>query len=405
MIENFNGFQNFAGDVTRMNVVHLCLANHYSDGFGYQENLLTKYHKKMGLKVTIITSQWTFDNNGELVKTDKSDYENEDGIRIIRLPIKNGTSETRIKRYDNLISVLESVKPDIIFIHCPQFLNMLTIGNYLKYHPKTRAYVDNHSDYSNSATSWLSKNVQHRIVWHFCVNRVKKYIRKFYGVLPARVDFMKELYGLKDLECELLVMGADDELVFSAENDVNIDKLRNKHGISAGDFLIVTGGKIDAYKNQTILLMEAVKRLKKDEVKLIVFGSIDKNLQNKVNELTDENKVQYIGWINTNDSYSYFAAADLVVFPGRHSVFWEQVVAQGKPMVVKDWEGTHHIDIGGNVIYLKHDSTDEIEEVLRSLVEPDSKRYEDLKRCAESEKKKQFLYSIIAKKSIEMENT
>ena len=37
----------------------------------------------------------------------------------------------------------------------------------------------------------------------------------------------------------------------------------------------------------------------------------------------------------SKDSYDYFEASDLVVFPGCHSVMWEQVTGQGKPMLVK----------------------------------------------------------------------
>ena len=38
-------------------------------------------------------------------------------------------------------------------------------------------------------------------------------------------------------------------------------------------------------------------------------------------------------------------------------MFWEQVVAQGIPMVVKYWEGNLHIDFSkGNVEFLYNDS-------------------------------------------------
>jgi glycosyltransferase involved in cell wall biosynthesis len=392
-----------------MDIAHLCLANQFSDGYGYQENMLAKYHKKMGLNVTVLTSQWTFDNQGNIVMATKYDYINEDGVRVIRLPIKNGTSKTRLKLYDNLLGILDSIHPDIIFIHCPQFLNILTVGKYIKKHSSVRAYVDNHSDYSNSATSWVSKYVLHKIIWHFCIYMVKKRIIKFYGVLPARVDFMKELYGIDDSQCELLVMGADDEQVKKSNDEKRKEKKREEYNIESDDFLIVTGGKIDGYKAQTLLLMKAVHNIRSKNIKLLVFGSVSEPLKSSVEGLADGKKVQYIGWIDTNESYDYFAMADLVVFPGRHSVFWEQVVAQGKPMVVKDWKGTHHIDIGGNVIYLREDSETEIESVLRSLIDFDengiakeSVLYHDLKKNAESEGKSKFLYSSIARKSLEI---
>ena len=49
-------------------------------------------------------------------------------------------------------------------------------------------------------------------------------------------------------------------------------------------------------------------------------------------------------------------------------MFWEQVVAQGIPMVVKYWEGTTHIDLKGNVEFLYNDSEEGIEKVLKEII-------------------------------------
>lgn len=43
--------------------------------------------------------------------------------------------------------------------------------------------------------------------------KIEPYVKKFYGVLPARVDFLIDVYNLPKEKCELLVMGADDDLV------------------------------------------------------------------------------------------------------------------------------------------------------------------------------------------------
>ena len=110
-------------------------------------------------------------------------------------------------------------------------------------------------------------------------------------------------------------------------------------------------------------------------------------------------KVQYIGWIRSEESYRYFAASDLVVFPGRHSVFWEQVAAQGIPMLVKDWPGTHHIDLGGNVYFLKEDSAEEIQEEIEALIEH-PQTYQKMKSVAVEKGMQAFSYSHIARAAI-----
>ena len=109
--------------------------------------------------------------------------------------------------------------------------------------------------------------------------------------------------------------------------------------------------------------------------------------------------LQYIGWVESKDSYAYFAAADLVVFPGRHSVFWEQVAAQGIPMLVKSWDGTHHVDLGGNVRFLYEDSVAEIQGELERLLE-DPERLAQMKRVAVEKGMRTFSYNDISQRAI-----
>ena len=47
-----------------MKIVHLCLSAFFIDNYSYQENMLPKYHVKMGHKVTVIASIFSFNNEG-----------------------------------------------------------------------------------------------------------------------------------------------------------------------------------------------------------------------------------------------------------------------------------------------------------------------------------------------------
>ena len=191
-------------------------------------------------------------------------------------------------------------------------------------------------------------------------------------------------------------MGTDDEMVKKSQGIDVKRKIRRQWGIDEKDFLIMNGGKIDQWKKQTLLLMDAVNQISRKDVKLIVFGSVTDELRAEVEKRCSD-KVQYIGWLKSEESYEYFAASDLVVFPGRHSVFWEQVAGQGIPMVCKYWDGTTHVDLGGNVVFLHEDNTEEITNAIEKLLSPDE--YAKIKEAAEKAKTS-FLYSDIAKRSI-----
>lgn len=384
-----------------MRIVHLCLGSFFPDNYSYQENMLPKFHKQQGHYVEVIASLATFDENGKPTYMEHGGtYQNEYNIKVTRLEYRKPLEiYHRMKRYIGTYAALEAAKPEVLFIHGCQFMDMDIVVRYLKKHSDIRVYVDNHADFSNSATNWLSKNILHKIFWRHTAQMVEPYTTKFYGVLPARVEFLKNLYKLPPEKCELLVMGADDDLVEAAEKPEVRREIRSKYHIAEDDFLIMTGGKIDQFKTQTLLLMEAVQKIKNPKVKLIVFGSITTDLKEKVNALADGEKVQSIGWIQAKDSYQYFAAADLVAFPGRHSVFWEQVAAQGIPMLCKKWDGTTHVDVGGNVRFLEKDSADEIQEAIEELLNQPEK-YQQMKCVAVEQGKKTFLYSDIAKRCI-----
>lgn len=381
-------------------IVHVMLCGPVNDSWNYQDNMLTKYHKKMGYEVTMITSQWIWDECGKLKKTSKTRYVNADGVNVIRLPIlHNDDFGRKLKRYKGLYETIEFEKPNILFVHGISALDNTNIAKYCKKHPNVVMYVDSHTDFSNSATNILSRYILHGVIWRSVAQVLNPYTKKFYGVLPARVDFLTQIYHLPIDKCELLVMGADDDRVEEASQSQIRKNIREKYGIRDDEFLIMTGGKIDEWKTQTLLLMEAVKQINDNKIKLIVFGSIADKLKEKVEALVDGKKIQYIGWINAVDSYSYFSAADLVVFPGRHSVFWEQVVGQGIPMLCKYWEGTTHVDIGGNVDFLYEDSVDEIKCKIVGIVE-NTEHYNQMRAVAIQKGMEVFSYKLISERAI-----
>ena len=385
-----------------MKVVHLCLGSFYPDNYAYQENLLPKFHKEIGCEVEVIASTQGFDKFGKVCFLQNTGtYQNEYDIKVTRLPYK---SENRIwkklKRYKGTYTALESAVPDILFVHGGQFLDVDQVVKYLKKHPEVTVYVDNHADFYNSATNWVSRNILHKIIWRRAEQRIEPYTRKFYGVLPVRVDFLKEVYRLPPEKCELLVMGADDGLVEKARKDGSRKRVRDMYGICDDDFLVVTGGKIDARKIQTVYLMQAVHAIQRENVRLVVFGSVTQELEARIRELTDGVKVQYAGCLDSKESYAYFEAADLVVFPGHHSVMWEQAAGQGKPMLVKEWEGAQHVDVGGNVRFLKEAGADEIRREIERLADNPSE-YAKMKAVAENIGMKTFSYKEIARRAIE----
>lgn len=386
-----------------MKIIHICLCGPYNDGWSYQENCLSYYHKKLGYEVSIITTPYINKKEGLGISYFKEgQYIDENNIKVIRIKsTQRGASKIAsvFKKYPNLNKHLLSEKPDILFIHGCQFADLITISNYLKKNRNIEVFIDNHADYSNSVSGFFSKYVVHKLIIRYFVKKIQPYVKLFYGVMPARVDFINEMYGVPKSKIDLLLLGAEDEKVQIAEKEDLKESLRVKHGIKPDDFVIVTGGKIDKEKWQTILLMRAVKRIKNNHVKLLIFGSVADELKTEFESLCDNTNVQYIGWIDSQESYNYFAVADLCVFPGRHSVLWEQAVGSGVPGVFKYWNGTTHIDVGGNCKFLYNDTEDEILEIVESIIN-DKDKYSTMSKIAKNKGKDIFSYKKIAKYSL-----
>ena len=93
-------------------------------------------------------------------------------------------------------------------------------------------------------------------------------------------------------------------------------------------------------------------------------------------------------------------ASDLVVFPGLHSVMWEQAVALGVPCIFRDIEGFHHVDIGGNALFLKDVTKESLKEAIESLFS-NPEQYRRMLSVAKEKGMQYFSYKEISKRSIE----
>lgn len=376
-------------------IVHMCMTA-FTDGMAYQENLLTKYHAKLGYAVTVITSTWQYNTSGNLIEAEKQDYINQDNVHVIRLKLKGRNNITRkFRRFRSVYSTLCSERPDILFIHGCQYLDILEITKYIKEKNVKQVYVDNHADLMNSATTWLSKEILHKVIWRYCVKTLEPYIDMYYGVLPKRVLFLHEMYGISDAKCKLLRMGADDEYVKSAEN--NIDKTKKRYGVKEDKFIIVTGGKINSKKRQIILLQKAVQKLNCDSSELFIFGSLSDDIREEILSNCRSN-ITYVGWLSSKETHDLIAIADLAVYPSGHSTLWEQTAGQGIPMLLNYWGGVCDGEMKENVEYLYECTEDEIYNKLESII-IDKNKYIHMKNEA-GKCQKEFLYSSIAKHSI-----
>lgn len=387
-------------DENIMRICHIMLACFYIEGWSYQENLLPKFHKKMGNDVFIISSRFTKDKKNNPGLRNSGEYINADGIQVSILDYgKRKIFQKLLKQkvYKGVLSKLENLRPDIIFVHGCQFYNIFDIISYKREYPNVKIFVDQHGDYYNMPVETFKQKFFQRVVIRHYAKSLLNFVDVFWGVTPWRVDYLRQVYKLPNNKTDLLVMGGDDTFI-DFENKIEIrKKIRKELGLLDSDLVLISGGKMDRNKN-IHLLLEAISFYPK--IKLILFGSVSQDLNDFFTEkLKCLGNVIYLGWENPKNIYDLFLSSDFGVFPGTHSILWEQAVACGLPLIVKDWVGMHHVDIGGNCEFLENDSINEIRNKI-SIVYKNEKRALGMKKAANNDLRSNFLYSYIARRSI-----
>lgn len=380
-----------------MKILHLCLGNFFMDGASYQENMLTKYHVKMGYEVTVIAGLLSYGPDGKGIILDgPKTYYDPNGMKIVRLayanPFKYGFF---MMKYEGLMPALEAENPDIIFCHNLQFGDSGIVVEYLRNHPNVRLFADNHGDYVNSARNWYSRQIKHKIMWKYYVKKLEPYLTKVYGVTPMRCRFLKEMYHVNPSLVEFLPMGVDDEAIPANREEIR-ELTRKELGLSEDDVVVMTGGKIEMRKN-THYLYEAMEKITDSRLHLVVCGTFTPPMRFLEEKMKTRKNIHLLGWCNAERVMNVMVASDFVCFPGTHSTLWEQSVGVGLPGIFKHWDEIDHVNVNGNCIFVKGDDVDEIVLAINKLLDKDTYlTYKSLSEKASAA----FLYSEIAKKSI-----
>lgn len=381
-----------------MKIVHVYLTGPYTDNYGYQENIIPRYHAMDGHEVTVITSTATFgikENVFSIGHTEAGEYILDNGIKVIRL--KNKSIE-RLRVFP-LYEVLCKEKPDFIYVHGIQFFSLLDVAKYKRTHP-CKVVADNHADFYNSANGFLSKNILHKVIWRYIVQKSLSSIEKIYNVTPWGLQFVKELYGIPDNKLDLLYLAADDEKAEMDKKDEIRTKIRKELGIGKDDFVIVTGGRLNSSK-RTHHLLNAFLNINVKDAHLIVFGDIESSYKTILEPLLKSSpNIHYIGWISSDSVYQYFHASDLAVFPGTQSVLWQQAIFCGLPTILRKWPKGEYLN-QGNAIFLYTDNVSELEQWLRFIYKYRGLVLSEMSSIALNLGQELFSYKNISRKVLE----
>ena len=382
-----------------MKVLNICLGASFTEGYTYQDNLLSEYQAKLGHEVTVLTTTRTRDAAGKITQIPPEDKVLPNGVRLVRIKTP-GKLRQFLGLYPGVSQVIEDIAPDFIFIHgLASFVPEAAI-RYKRKHPAVKIVADNHQDYNNTYIWRFPFNLQlrfFRLKWHSWINSVEK----IYGTTSWRKTFARKIYGIPEEKLDVLIMGIDSDRL--PANPIEVRKsVREELDIPQDAFVFVTGGKLGNYR-LTLESLYAFMSNPQANIRFLLFGAILPEIQKEFNQvLTYDSRIIFIGYQKSQEIHKYFMAADFGIFPGLHSVLWEEAIGCGLPCLFRKFEERDHTEICGNCVRIASPDVSSIHAVLeRVLTEKDF--YETLKTQSQIAAK-EYSYHAIAKKSLETAN-
>ena len=289
----------------------------YSDGFAYMEQKLAKAFVDLGMKVLVICSTANRVDSKNVVRVKKGEYESE-GYSVCRLPFIMGGHLPNHRMpiiLKGMYTRLVAFEPDIIYHMSCSAINLLSVRKYMKKHPETALFVDNHAALSNSANNYLSKVILHKVIYKTIAQRVDKYVKKYFYIGPEEKEFLEGFYHLSKEKCYFFSLGdfvPEDALYLKERNH-----FRNSENLTDSQIVITYSGKFTQRKKTIEILQFMVNLLREDNnIHFYLIGSVeDDTIAEQFNKLVNQStpNFTYLGWKSSEDLKRILCGTDIYI--------------------------------------------------------------------------------------------
>ena len=341
-----------------MKILHII--NYYHEGFGYQENFLAHYQKKLGHEAKILTSDYYFPFNNYDTTMRKVLGERNKGVGVFQ---DNGVTLIRKKSiFSNgrpgvicfsISSVLTDFTPDIVHVHgatniwIPQLI-------YYQSKLKFKIFIDSHQDFSvenysksviNRFYYWLWSTYHHVLIQ-------KKKINKYLPITKQSGDWLSNRLKVPKSMQTISPLGVDLSSMFYSEYD---DARLRKKWNAEDKLVIVNAGK--QYKEKEILwIIEIAISLHARGVKifLVLVGMADelydKEINTRLTKLDNDSWVR-LPFLKRKELRCVYSASDIGVWPGIPSNTIQEAMACRVALLLPNNNIVGHL-IDGNGTYI-----------------------------------------------------
>lgn len=307
---------------------------------GYQVNILSKYLRKFGHQVTIVTSEMdgmpdsltSFFGKDNIEERDRA-YEEQYGVKIVRLPLKRYISGRSIYK-ESLVKVVRSLHPDLLFAHGNDTLSAMT-------------------------ALWFRKKIGCPLISdnHMCLiasqNPLAGLFRRFYRAVFTPIIKKEHIYvvstgadryAVNQLgvppELSPMISFGSDLMLFHPDAQAK-SEFRKRHGISEDAFVVLYAGKMDEGKGGQLLADLTCEHLQTQrEAVYVIIGNTVGEYGAEVEARLRKSPYRVLRFPTQKycDLASFFQGADLALIPKQCSLSLFDLNAAGLPVLAEDNE-------------------------------------------------------------------
>ncbi|WP_312247184.1 glycosyltransferase family 4 protein [Stutzerimonas nitrititolerans] len=350
-----------------MKILHCCLSCFYIDNYNYQENMLVREHVRAGHEVLVLASTENYDSQGHLTYGTPECYRGSDGAEVVRLPYRKLGPHAlmkKIRAYPGVYQQLCAAKPDVIIFHGACAWELLTILRYKKNYPLVKLYVDSHEDFNNSARSFVSKNILHRLFYRPIFKKSIPYLEKVLCISIETMDFVSGFYGCPADKIEYFPLGGS--IFDDAAHAENRKTTREKYCIPKDTLVFLQSGKFDAKKKLAEALRAFQKMPRVDSIQYLISGVLQDDVKAEVEVLlAKDDRIRFLGWKSAQELMQLLCAADVYVQPGSQSATLQNSICCRCAVIVDDVP-SHHPFVKSNGWMLR--DTTSLEQAFRAAI-------------------------------------
>lgn len=332
-----------------MKILHCCLSCFYIDNYNYQENMLVREHVRAGHEVLVLASTENYDAQGRLSYSAPGSYLGSDGAQVLRLPYRNLGPHAlmkKIRAYPGVYRQLYDANPDMIMFHGSSAWELLTVLRYKKNNPSVKLYLDTHTDFNNSARSFVSKNILHRFFYRPIFRKSIPYVEKVLCISIETMDFIGGFYGCPQDKIEYFPLGGS--IFDDAAYEANRVDIRKKYGIPPNTLVFLQTGKFDTKKKLAEALAAFQKLARVENIQYLIVGVLQANVKAEVEVLlAKDDRIHFLGWKNAQELMQLLCVADVYVQPGSQSATLQNSICCRCAVIVDDVP-SHHPFVKGN---------------------------------------------------------